>query len=88
MLFVLAIMSRLTVSVSNDSLRIRFGPIGLVPDGVARYRRSSRPPAVTNPWYYGFGIRWTPNGTLYNVSGRHAVEILLHVRKEGPNRHR
>jgi hypothetical protein len=76
MLFVLAIMSRLTVSVSNDTLRIRFGPIGLV--------RKEWPiqeivsvTGVTNPWYYGFGIHWTPHGTLYNVSGRHAVEILL-----------
>jgi hypothetical protein len=55
MLFVLAIMSRLTVSVSNDILRIRFGPIGLV--------RKEWPiqeivsvTGVTNPWYYGFGI--------------------------------
>jgi hypothetical protein len=32
---------------------------------------------VKNPWYYGFGLRYTPHGWLYNVSGRHAVEVLL-----------
>jgi hypothetical protein len=33
--------------------------------------------AVTNPWYYGWGIRWTPKGPLYNVSGFEAVEIRM-----------
>ena len=30
---------------------------------------------VRNPWYYGWGIRLTPHGTLYNVSGLDAVEL-------------
>jgi len=30
---------------------------------------------VRNPWYYGWGIRLTPAGLLYNVSGLNAVEI-------------
>jgi hypothetical protein len=32
---------------------------------------------VTNPWYYGLGIHWTPHGILYNVSGFSAVEVRL-----------
>jgi hypothetical protein len=32
---------------------------------------------VTIPWYYGWGMRRTPHGWLYNVSGRRAVEITL-----------
>lgn len=32
---------------------------------------------VTYPWYYGWGIRLTPDGWLYNVSGLRAVEIRL-----------
>jgi hypothetical protein len=32
---------------------------------------------VRNPWYYGWGIRITPDGLLYNVSGTRAVEITL-----------
>jgi hypothetical protein len=32
---------------------------------------------VQNPWWYGWGIRLTPQGWLYNVAGRSAVEIRL-----------
>ena len=30
---------------------------------------------VQPPWYYGWGIRYTPRGWLYRVSGFSAVEI-------------
>ncbi len=33
--------------------------------------------AVRNPWYYGWGLRRTPIGWLYNVSGLEAVEITM-----------
>ncbi len=76
MIIVLAISSTLTATVTDDALRIRFGPVGLI--------RKSWPmaeivsvTAVTNPWYYGWGIRVTPHGTLYNVSGYGAVEVRL-----------
>jgi hypothetical protein len=76
LVFALAICSTLTVSADDDTLRIRFGPVGLI--------RKSWPIAeiasvttVTNPWYYGWGIRWTPSGPLYNVSGYGAVEVRL-----------
>jgi hypothetical protein len=76
LVFALAICSTLTVTAGDDALRIRFGPIGLI--------RKSWPMAeiasvstVTNPWYYGWGIRWTPRGPLYNVSGYGAVEVRL-----------
>jgi hypothetical protein len=76
MVFVLAICSTLTVTVQDGALRIRFGPVGLI--------RKSWPLAeidtvttVTNNWYYGWGVRWTPHGRLYNVSGSLAVEVRL-----------
>jgi hypothetical protein len=34
--------------------------------------------AVTNPWYYGWGIHLTPRGWLYNVAGAEAVEVAFH----------
>jgi hypothetical protein len=81
MVFALAICSTLTVSVCDDTLRIRFGPLPLI--------RKSWPVAeialatvVTNPWYYGWGIRWTPTGPLYNVSGYGAVEVTLRSGKK------
>lgn len=76
LIFVLAIISTLTVSLDNTSLRIRFGPIGLIRKSWPLAEIASVT-AVTNPWYYGWGIRWTPRGPLYNVSGYGAVEVLL-----------
>lgn len=81
MFFLLAIMSRLTVSLSADTLRIRFGPVGLVRKEWRLSEIVSATP-VTNPWYYGYGLRWTPHGPLYNVAGRHAVEVLLRSGKK------
>lgn len=76
MILALAIFSTLTVSVRQDALRIWFGPIRLI--------KKSWPisdiatvTTVTNPWYYGWGIRWTPYGPLYNVAGYEAVEVTL-----------
>ena len=33
--------------------------------------------AVRNSWAYGWGIRLTPRGMLYNVSGLDSVEVTL-----------
>ena len=65
----------LTVEVDGETLRARFG-IGLVGKTVALadVRTFS---SVRNPWYWGWGIRLYPGGTLYNVSGAEAVEIVL-----------
>lgn len=76
LIFVLTIMSRLTVSVTDDQLKIRFGPVGLIQKEWLLSDIISATP-VTNQWIYGWGIRWTPHGPLYNVAGSKAVEILL-----------
>jgi hypothetical protein len=65
----------LTVEVSGEAVGISFGP-GLIretfPMGMIRDCR-----VVKNPWYYGWGIRWTPQGWLFNVAGFQAVEIQM-----------
>src|ERR1041385_3524173 len=72
------IFSTLHVEVDDQAVRWHFG------QGVPRFSlplhgiQSGR--VVNNPWYYGLGIHYTPNGWLYNVSGDSAVEI---VRLEG-----
>lgn len=33
------------------------------------------------PFYCGYGIRILPNGILYNVSGKHAIEIKIKGKK-------
>jgi hypothetical protein len=65
----------LTVEVTEDELVVAFGPgwfrkrFGIEEILGAR--------VVRNPWYYGWGIRLTPHGWLYNVSGLDAVELEL-----------
>ncbi len=65
----------LRITVDINHVRAIFGP-GLlrktlmVPD-------ISRAHPVRNKFWYGFGIKYTPHGWLYNVSGLDAVEIEL-----------
>jgi hypothetical protein len=69
------LFSSLTVSIGEGRLSVRFGP------GIIRFSwplkeiTDVRP--LTNPWVYGLGIHHTPEGWLYNVGGRHVVEITL-----------
>lgn len=76
LVFVLAIMTWLTVSITDDHLKIHFGPVGFIRKEWLLSEIITATP-VTNQWVYGYGIRWTPDGPLYNVAGSHAVEILL-----------
>jgi len=63
----------LTVEVTEDELVVSFGP------GVIRKRFRIEDihdaQIVRNPWYYGWGVRLTPHGWLFNVSGFDAVEL-------------
>lgn len=65
----------LSVEVTRDHLRLRFG-IGLVSKTFDTGEMVDVYP-VRNKWYYGFGIRLTPHGWLFNVSGLDAVEIVM-----------
>lgn len=65
----------LTVEVDGKEVRLRFGG-GLI------HRRIPREDIVgveivQNKWWYGFGIRLTPHGWLWNVSGLDAVELTF-----------
>jgi hypothetical protein len=76
----LVLFPSLTVVISEEELLVQFGP------GVIRKRFKLNEiescQAVKNPWYYGWGIRSTPDGMLFRVSGFHAVEIKLITGKE------
>ena len=74
-LIVLGIVTRLTVTVDDQRIKIQFG---------LRIIRKSFPlkeietyRVVKNPWYYGWGIRFTPRGWLFNVSGFSAIELQM-----------
>jgi hypothetical protein len=81
MVFMLAICSTLTVAVDKKTLTICYGPVRLIRKEWQLDEIVSAT-VVTNPWYYGYGLRWTPHGPLYNVSGPYAVEILLQSGKK------
>jgi hypothetical protein len=65
----------LTVRVGDGVLAWRFGP-GLIRKSVP-LDRVRHVEAVRTSALYGWGIRWTPRGWLYNVSGLGAVEVRL-----------
>jgi hypothetical protein len=66
---------RLTVMITDDNLEIRFG-IGLIRKRFP-LKDIDEVQMVKNPWYYGWGIHFTPNGWLYNISGFDAVQIKM-----------
>ena len=78
MIFILLTISTfaaLTVTVNRKVLTLRFG-VGIIRKefqlaDVKRYQ------AVKNPWYYLLGIRYTPRGWLFAVSGDSAVELEM-----------
>lgn len=63
----------LTVEINERFLICRFG-IGLIRKRFA-LRDIEEATTVRNRWYYGWGIRWTPHGWLFNAAGLDAVEI-------------
>jgi CBS domain containing-hemolysin-like protein len=72
---VLLLFHSLTVEVTDDTVHVYFGA-GLAAFDFA-LRDIESVAVVRNPWYYGWGIRITPHGWLYNVSGLDAVELTL-----------
>ena len=75
MVVVLALFASLTVEIDAEYLRIRFG-IGLIRKRFPLDQIDTCRP-VSNLWIYGWGIRLTPYGWLYNVSGLEAVELKM-----------
>ncbi|WP_103020732.1 hypothetical protein [Salinibacter altiplanensis] len=77
---ILAVLfSSLTVQVSDEELAFYFGPGFWTRRFVLDDIISTE--IVRNLALYGWGIRYTPHGWLYNVSGLRAVELT--IRGEG-----
>jgi hypothetical protein len=77
---IVVLFHRLTVVIDEEELVVQFGP------GVIRKRFKLNEivscQAVKIPWYYGWGIRATPQGIVFRVSGFHAVQVKLTTGKE------
>ncbi|MEZ5907672.1 MAG: hypothetical protein R3D31_02605 [Hyphomicrobiaceae bacterium] len=67
------VFSSLTIEVTDREVKWHFGP------GVWRKQLAlteiRTAEAVKNKWWWGWGIRYTPHGWLYNVWGLDAVEL-------------
>ena len=75
LLLSLALFYSLTVEIDKTRLIIKFG-VGIINKKfILKDIESCH--AVKNHWYYGWGIRITPHGWLYNISGLLAVEIQM-----------
>ena len=75
MLIVLRLFSSLTVAVDEQMIKIQFG-FGVIRKAFLLKDIESYA-VVKNPWYYGWGIRYTPRGWLFNVSGFSAIELQM-----------
>ncbi|MCK5124078.1 MAG: hypothetical protein KAQ73_08045 [Dehalococcoidia bacterium] len=77
---IVVLFHRLTVAINGEELVVQFGP------GAIRKRFKLNEiescQTVRIPWYYGWGIRLTPQGMAFRVSGFHAVQIRLITGKE------
>lgn len=73
--FTLYLFHSLTVTVTDRRVKVRFGP-GLIRKSF-RLKDVQSVTVVRNRWIYGWGIRLTPHGWLYSVSGLDAVELTL-----------
>ena len=62
-----------TVTVTEKVIHLKFG-IGLIQRTIFRDQIASVS-QVRNRFWYGFGIRLTPHGWMWNISGLDAVEI-------------
>ena len=77
---VLVVFYGMTVIVTDKQLKIKFG-IGIYTKRIDLTSIKSVT-VLKYPAYYGYGIRIVANGLLYNVSGKHAIEIKLKDKKK------
>lgn len=72
-LIIILLFYGMTTTIDAASITIRFG-IGFINKKINLANIESVR-EVENPWYWGWGIRMIPNGTLYNISGSKGIEL-------------
>lgn len=75
LVLVLFLFGTLTVAVSDEKFSFWFG-VGLIRKSIP-ISDIERCTVTSFPWYYGWGVRYTPQGWLYCVSGLAAVKLML-----------
>lgn len=66
---------QLTVTVDDEEIVVTLG-VGWIKKRIA-LKDIDHCEIVKNPWWYGWGIRLTPGGWMFNVSGLKAVQLHL-----------
>ncbi len=72
---VVALFWRLTVTIRGGRLTYAFG-FGVIRRSVLLAEIADCEP-IPYQWYWGYGIRLTPQGMVYIVTGVHAVRFTL-----------
>jgi hypothetical protein len=70
----------ITIIVTDKHLKIKFG-IGFYSKKID-LASINTVAVVKTPFCYGYGIRIIPNGLLYNLGRKHAIEIKLKKKKQ------
>lgn len=65
----------MTTIISKDQITVLYG-IGLIRKRI-QISKIASVRSVENPWYNGLGVRFIPNGMLYSIDGKYAVELKL-----------
>lgn len=71
--FILLIFYNLTIFIKGKVIHAKFG-IGIIHIKIP-VEQLHETAIVKTPWWYGWGIRVTPQGMLYNVFGKQAVKV-------------
>lgn len=74
-LLVMLFFYNLTISVKGRVIQAKFG-IGLIKFNF-NIEELHQVEIIRIPWWYGWGIRFTPQGMLYNIWGRQAVKVTF-----------
>jgi hypothetical protein len=72
-LLIMLTFYNLTVSIKGRIVELKFG-IGLIKFKL-HIDQLHEASTLRTKWWYGWGIRFTPHGMLYNIYGRDAVKI-------------
>jgi len=72
----LLVFHSLNVEVGDGELRLQYG-VGF-PSKTINLSEVAKVETVRNRWWYGWGIRYTPHGWLYNICGLDAIELTFH----------
>lgn len=66
---------RLKVEVNASEIRLTFG-VGIIKKRIS-LKEIQSVTSVKNKFWYGWGIRLTPHGWLWNIAGYDAVELIF-----------